>query len=132
MVQEIAEAFERCGIHCRFSEDLNSARWEKLLWNICFNGLGIAEGSLPVSEILASPELRRKAEQIMNETLVAANRNGCRLSTDLVEEMMRVTENLGTYRPSSLIDFDLGREVELEAIWGEPLRRGEDKGETFP
>ena len=47
VVQEIAAAFERCRILCQQSEDLNSARWGKLLWNICFNGLGIAAGSLP-------------------------------------------------------------------------------------
>jgi 2-dehydropantoate 2-reductase len=102
------------------------------LWNICFNGLGIAAGSLPVSRIIASPELRRKAEQIMSETLMAANTNGCQLSIDLIEKFMQDTKTIGDFRPSSLIDFDLGREVELEAIWGEPLRRGENKGVSLP
>ena len=132
VVQEIAVAFERCRIPCRLSEDLNSARWEKLVWNICFNGLSIAAGSLPVSEIIASPELRRKAEQIMSETLMAANANGCQLSTDLIEKYIQITKTIEEFRPSSLIDFDLGREVELEAIWGEPLRRGENKGMSLP
>jgi 2-dehydropantoate 2-reductase len=77
VVRKIAANFEHCGIPCQFSDDLNSARWEKLLWNFTFNGLAIAGGSLPVSEIIVSPELRRKAEQIMTEALVAANTNGC-------------------------------------------------------
>jgi 2-dehydropantoate 2-reductase len=132
VVREIAADFERCTIPCQFSKDLNSARWEKLVWNISFNGLAIAAGSLPVSEIVASPELRRKAEQIMSETLMAANTNGCQLSTDLIEKLMQIAKNLGGYRPSSLIDFDLGREIELDAIWGEPLRRGENKGVSLP
>jgi 2-dehydropantoate 2-reductase len=132
VVREIAAGFEPCGIHCQFADDLNCAHWEKLLWNICFNGLAIAAGSLPVSEIVASPELLRKAERIMSEALMAANANGCRLSTDLVEKMVQITKTLGDYRPSSLIDFDLRREVELEAIWGEPLRRGENKGVNLP
>ena len=29
---------------------------------------------------------------------------------------------MGAYRPSSVIDFVEGRPVEIEAIWGEPLR----------
>jgi 2-dehydropantoate 2-reductase len=132
VLPEIASAFRCCGIPCEISKDLNSAHWEKLVWNICFNGLGIAEGSLPVSTIIASPELRQKAEQIMSETIMAANANGCELPVSLIERMIQVTKNLGDYRPSSLIDFDLGREVELDAIWGEPLRRGESKGVRLP
>jgi len=68
----------------------------------------------------------------MSETLMAANANGCQLSTDLIEKFMQDTKTVGDFRPSSLIDFDLGREVELEAIWGEPLRRGENKGVSLP
>jgi 2-dehydropantoate 2-reductase len=132
VLPEIAPVFQCCGIPCEISKDLNSAHWEKLVWNICFNGLGIAEGSLSVSTIIASPELRQKAEQIMSETLMAANANGCELPVSLIERMMQATKNLGDYRPSSLIDFDLGREVELDAIWGEPLRRGESKGVRLP
>jgi 2-dehydropantoate 2-reductase len=132
LVRKIAADFEHCGIPCQFSDDLNSARWEKLLWNITFNGLAIVAGSLPVSEIVVSPELRRKAEQIMSETLIAANTNGCQLSSGLIEKFMQIAKNVGDYRPSSLIDFNLGREVELDAIWGEALRRGEDKGLSLP
>ena len=132
LVRKIAADFEHCGIPCQLSDDLNSERWKKLLWNITFNGLAIAAGSLPVSEIIVSPELRRKAEQIMSEALIAANTNGCQLSSGLIEEYMRITKNIGNYRPSSLIDFDLGREVELDAIWGEALRRGENKGLNLP
>jgi 2-dehydropantoate 2-reductase len=32
---------------------------------------------------------------------------------------------MGAYQPSSLVDFLAGREVEVEAIWGEPLRRAQ-------
>jgi 2-dehydropantoate 2-reductase len=132
LVRELAAAFKRCGISCQLADNLNCARWEKLVWNICFNGLAIVAGSLPVSEIVTSPALRLKAAQIMSEALMAANSNGCQLPTGLIEKYMLITENLGDYRPSSLIDFDLGREVELDAIWGEPLWRGESKGVSLP
>jgi 2-dehydropantoate 2-reductase len=36
------------------------------------------------------------------------------------------------YRPSSLIDFQEGREVEIEPIWGEPVRRAEAAGLEMP
>ena len=39
---------------------------------------------------------------------------------------------MGPYRPSSLIDFEEGRDVELEEIWGEPVRRAKAIGAPVP
>lgn len=39
---------------------------------------------------------------------------------------------MGAYRPSSLTDYLAGREVEVEAIWGEPLRRAQAAGAAMP
>ena len=39
---------------------------------------------------------------------------------------------MGAYKPSSLIDFLAGREVEVEAIWGEPARRARAAGVALP
>jgi 2-dehydropantoate 2-reductase len=39
---------------------------------------------------------------------------------------------MGPYKPSSLIDFLEGREVEVESIWGEPLRRAQAAGVAVP
>jgi 2-dehydropantoate 2-reductase len=39
---------------------------------------------------------------------------------------------MGAYRPSSLIDYLAGREVEVNGIWGEPLRRGLAAGGKLP
>ena len=39
---------------------------------------------------------------------------------------------MGAYKPSSLIDFLGGQGVEVEAIWGEPLRRGQTAGVDMP
>ena len=42
------------------------------------------------------------------------------------------TEAMGAYKPSTLIDFEAGRPLEVEAIWGEPLRRGLAAGAEMP
>ena len=39
---------------------------------------------------------------------------------------------MGPYKPSSLIDFLDGKPVEVDAIWGEALRRGEAKDVAMP
>ena len=39
---------------------------------------------------------------------------------------------MGPYKPSSLIDFRDGKPVEVNAIWGEALRRGQARGVSMP
>ncbi|MBT17302.1 MAG: hypothetical protein CMO59_15185 [Verrucomicrobiales bacterium] len=58
----------------------------------------------------------------MKEVIDAANFMGITLSDSLIEHNIRETKTMGAYRPSSVIDFVEGRPVEIEAIWGEPLR----------
>lgn len=38
----IAETFRSAGVPCRLADDLARTHWEKLVWNIPFNGLGVA------------------------------------------------------------------------------------------
>jgi 2-dehydropantoate 2-reductase len=45
---------------------------------------------------------------------------------------MKRTETLGAHKTSTLIDFENGKPLELEAIWGEPLRRGVVAGARMP
>ena len=45
---------------------------------------------------------------------------------------MKCTDAMGAYKPSTLIDFEAGRPLEVEAIWGEPLRRGLAAGAEMP
>jgi len=44
---------------------------------------------------------------------------------------MKRTETLA-YKPSPLIDFENGKPLELEAIWGEPLRCATAAGAGMP
>ena len=49
-----------------------------------------------------------------------------------IDYQIEITGPMGNYRPSSMIDFIEGREVELESIWGEPLRRAKAAGVETP
>ena len=45
---------------------------------------------------------------------------------------MSRTPPLGAYKPSSLLDWQAGRELEVESIWGEPVRRAAAAGCALP
>lgn len=121
--ETITQQFTSADIPCRVVADLALERWRKLVWNIPFNGLCITEGGVDTSVIMADPRLRERAELLMREVIHAANACGHFIAESEADEQMRRTRTMGAYKPSTLIDWEAGRPLEIEAIWGEPLRR---------
>jgi 2-dehydropantoate 2-reductase len=129
---DIAWEFKRCGVVCSVSANLALERWRKLVWNIPFNGLTITAGGIDTAALLADDGLRQEALELMRETIAIAKACGHNLSTALPVEQIKRTKEMGAYKPSTLIDYEAGRPLEVEAIWGEPLRRGRSAGVNTP
>lgn len=129
---DVSWEFKRCGVVCTVAENLGLERWRKLVWNIPFNGLAITAGGIDTAAIVADPQLHATALALMDEVIAAANRCGHPLPTAVALEQMKRTEAMGRYKPSTLIDFEAGRPLEVEAIWGEPLRRAQAAGAEMP
>jgi 2-dehydropantoate 2-reductase len=125
---EMISAFEQAGNQVKRAESLDEVLWRKLCWNIPFNGLSIACGGVTTDRILSDPTHRSRARRLMHEIQDAALSHGIKIEDSFLVKQFDLTEPMGPYKPSSLIDFLKGRSVEVEAIWGEPLRRGKSKG----
>jgi len=130
--QQIAELFNRGGVRCEVVEDLELSRWRKLVWNIPFNGLAIVAGGIGVEEILADAELHARIKRLMAEVIETACQLGLSIPAKFAKQNIERTYPMGNYQPSTLLDFLDGRAIELEAIWGEPLRRGQSAGIAMP
>jgi 2-dehydropantoate 2-reductase len=128
----VAAAFQHAGVNVRTADNLAEARWLKLIWNVPFNGLAIAGGGLTTDRILANPALKAEARALMEELAVAGRKLGYEVAQKYIDRQFEFTPTMGAYKPSSLIDFLAGREVEIEAIWGEPLRRARAVGVAMP
>src|SRR6476620_89923 len=129
---KLAREFSQCEVECRVVDNLMEERWRKLVWNIPFNGLTIAVGGITTADILRDDSLRSVAIAWMNELGVGAKSCGYNLPMDVVLEQIKRTETIGAYKPSTLLDFEAGRALEIEAIWGEPLRRAQTGGTAVP
>jgi len=128
--QEVATVFAAAGIPCEAVADLVKARWEKLVWNIPFNGLSTLTGQT-TDRLLAHPPTRKEIVGLMEEVIVAANL--CHRSPPInaerfIARMLELTLGMGPYRPSMMIDRAEGRPLEIEAIYNLPLARAEDRG----
>lgn len=83
-------------------------------------------------KILGDPALQARARSLMEELQAVAAACGHAIDDSFLQGQFDVTEKMGAYQPSSLIDFLEQRPVEVEAIWGEPLRRGRAAGVAMP
>jgi len=127
----LANAFRESGIETHVVENLVTERWRKLVWNIPFNGLSIAARA-NVEEVLGNPALEKLARTLMEETITGAAALGHKIPGDFIEFQIERSAKMGPYRPSSMIDFFDGRTVEVESIWGEPLRQAQKAGAHLP
>ena len=129
---ELERRFKAAGIHGMAVGKLEQSQWEKLVWNIPFNGLSVAEGGVTTDVLLASEKTEAELRALMHEVILAARALGLELNDELVDFNIERTRPMGPYRTSSMIDFVEGREVEVSPIWGEPLRRANDAGVAMP
>lgn len=130
--EEIARRFSAAGIPTDAAPSLAKAQWTKLVWNIPFNGLAIAEGGVTTDVLLADSAIEDEIRALMTEVVNAARAQGLDLEDSLIGFNIERTRPMGPYRPSSMIDYVEGREVEFDSIWGEPQRRAKAAGVDVP
>jgi 2-dehydropantoate 2-reductase len=127
----IAAIFNDCKVACDVLADLRYGRWEKLVWNVPFNGLSTVLDQT-TDLLLATPEGEGLVRRIMAEVIASARACGVPLADELIDINVNRTLNMGAYRTSMHIDRQLGRDLEVEAILGEPARVGSAAGAANP
>ncbi len=130
--QELAELFSRAKIRTSAFKFTEQVLWSKLTWNIPFNGLCLAHGGINVVELFAMPGQQERARGIIDEVCLTAKMRGYPTPEGIADKQMYRTAHMGPFVPSSAVDYNLGRPVEYEAIWGEPLRRAKEVNAPVP
>ena len=152
-IQKLAEMFRDATVPCKVTDNLAQAQWEKLVWNIPFNGLGVAgvagydaltqlpsaNSRLPsvgpvltTDKLLADPRWKQLLRELMLEVIAAAGALGFEIPVAYAEEQIERTRTMAAYKASTLLDFELGRPLELESMFLEPLRRAQKAGVPVP
>lgn len=130
-MRAIGSDFERAGIPVQLTDNLAVARWQKLVWNIPYNGLTTILGA-DTAVLMADPHTRPLIEQIMWEVVADARACGVPLNDEIVGRMLRNTETTRPYRTSMQIDFEEHRLMEVETMFGNPLRAAQTAGVKSP
>jgi 2-dehydropantoate 2-reductase len=148
---DIGGHFRHAGVACKVTENLARAHWEKLVWNIPFNGLGVAAAGgierllssssareippgpcWPTDQLLADAAWSRLVRDLMLEVIHTARALGHEVPESWADKQIDRTRTMGAYRASTLIDFERGQPLELESLFLEPQRQARRAGVSTP
>ncbi len=138
--QAFRDLWAPTSIDIAYEQSLLGGRWRKCLWNLPFNGISVAMNGITVDKIVNDQGLRRLALNIMDETIAAANSDLAAhgvdeeffLNDEDKRKMMDLSDNMGPYRTSTMIDFVEGRPLEVDYLFAKPVERAQSLGVPVP
>ncbi len=126
-LRAIQEIFTAAGVSIQLSDNLGRARWEKLVWNIPFNGLSVILNA-DTSALVYSEPAQSLVRAIMREVIAGAKSRGYDIGEDFAETMIAATKKMVAYEPSMKLDYDGKRPLEIDAIYRKPIQMAAESG----
>ena len=131
IVEEGAGLFRAAGIDAQAMPNLQQARWQKLVWNIPYNGLSVLLGA-STTPLMADADSRALIQALMAEVVQGAKACGHDMPSGYADYLFMMTEKMPDYWPSMYHDFMHKRPLELEAIYTRPLAAAKAAGCELP
>ena len=138
-VREAVALWDDTVVAARPTDCLVRARWNKMLWDVPFNGLSVAAGGANSDYILETPALRDFARRVMDEIaqlasadLTAAGLPPIADAEEACERAMRLMGTTEKHIPPAGVEYVRQRPLEVEAMFERPLARAEELGVDMP
>lgn len=131
IVEEGSAMFRKAGLDSQAMPDLGQARWQKLVWNVPYNGLSVLLKA-STAPLMADDASRQLIQALMAEVVRGAEACGHSVPTGYAEHLFKVTEKMPDYWPSMYHDYLHKRPLELAAIYAAPLAAAKAAGCELP
>ena len=134
--ENFAALFERAGVPCRISDNIDGELWTKLIWNCALNAIS-ALGRARYGQIAASAEARKVVENVVDEVLAVAAAARIRLpgvenlKAGLAGALQIATQMSGAISSTGQ-DLMRGKRTEIDSLNGYIARRGAELGVPTP
>ncbi len=122
-LQATVKMFKDAGVPAKLSRDIYTAKWQKLCWNAVFNPLSVILNG-PIDYILDSKDALDIASKLFQEIRSLAEKRGIKLSSDLMEEHISVTQKLRGFHTSMYEDVIKGKPTEIDYFNGYICKEG--------
>jgi len=123
--------FKAAGLASTAMASIEQARWQKLVWNVPFNGLAVLLNA-DTTALMANADSHALIEALMQEVLQGAAACGHVLPEGFAGKMLAATQRMPDYLPSMAHDYRQQRPLELQAIYAEPLAAAARAGCEMP
>ncbi|NSX09854.1 putative 2-dehydropantoate 2-reductase [Pseudomonas lini] len=131
IVEEGTGLFRVAGIDSQAMPNLHQARWQKLVWNIPYNGLSVLLGA-STTPLMTDTDSRALVQALMAEVVQGAKACGHDMPPGYADYLFMMTEKMPDYWPSMYHDFLHKRPLELDAIYTRPLAAAKAAGCELP
>lgn len=128
-VLEMAALLEAGGIRMEVTPRIRDAVWAKLLLNLGSGMLGVLTSSPPAG-FYVEPAAKEATRSILAEGARLAAAMGCTVTPDVEGQIDNGTRS--NHRTSILQDLDLGRPMEIDALYSVPLEMARAAGVATP
>jgi 2-dehydropantoate 2-reductase len=130
IMRQIAADLAAAGVPVDVNPDLIMARWKKLVWNIPFSGLTTLF-QVDTAHIVNSLPMEKLSRDLMYEVAEGALALGRVIPESFIDKMITDTREMRPYFPSMKLDFDAGKELELDAMYKKPLDAAAEHGKRL-
>ncbi|MCY1229494.1 2-dehydropantoate 2-reductase [compost metagenome] len=131
LAEEGSAMFKAAGIDSAAVANLDQARWQKLVWNVPYNGLSVLLDA-GTTALMGNTDSRELIQAIMQEVVDAATALGHRMPDNFAAKLLASTDRMPDYLPSMYHDFVQKRPLELAAIYEAPLAAAAAAGFEMP
>jgi len=125
----LATAFKAGGLACSVSPDIRTEVWGKLLNNLA-NGPICLLTRRSIRDTFRDPVVRDAARRVVEEGLAIAAAMDRPVPTT-AEERISLSVDI-PHKPSILQDLEMGRPLEIDALFTVPLRLARERGVPTP
>ena len=120
--QTFAQTMIRAGFRVPIRPQIRVSLWVKLWGNLSFNPV-CALTMATLDRVAGDPSTRAVVRQMMVEAQAVAEALGVTMPLD-VDARIAGAEEVGAHKPSTLVDLERGRPMEVDALLGAVLEMG--------
>jgi 2-dehydropantoate 2-reductase len=127
ILKMVSDIFSSAAVAVEITGDLGRARWEKLAWNIPFNGMSVILDA-DTSRLVNHPASLSALKNVMLEVTGAARSCGYDIDDGFCDTMITATTKMVAYKPSMKLDHEAKRPLEIDMIYRKPIEAAEAAG----
>jgi 2-dehydropantoate 2-reductase len=131
-LESMASLFERAGVPCRVSANVEGELWTKMIINCTYNAIS-ALGRARYHRTTGNPWTREVMIKVIEESITVARAAGVRLpEVNMVETVLEISETMANATSSTAQDLARGKRTEIDSLNGYVARRGAELGVATP